>query len=492
MANRSNPNPRRGSGSPAGDMDETQVFRPVRGGGRSRNIPSSSGYYNDNGGYYDGSYDDSYNSGSNQSGYDSDYDYDQNDYDNGYSYDQNGYDNGYAYDQNDYPDDYNVSYYDDSYNQPRETLASRAAGRSGADPYYSRSSNRSAHSRKQNAPRRPRYEDDCSQPAPRRRRRKKHHPFRRFLIFLLILTALIAGIYFLLFRAPTQSQDGIHTRKSGFYNILLCATDEEGTRTDTIMIATLDQKNGQISLTSLPRDTIVDNGEAVPKLNGVYALAGCGDAGANALMDQVKTLLGFRPDGYAIINYEIFEDVVDAMGGITFDVPMDMEVGGTFISAGEQELNGYQALQVCRYRHGYAMADIQREYVQQTFIKAMVKQCMTPSMLSKYPAIYRAAMNNIITDLDDANIRYLALHVLLAGTSDIQQNTLPGEGVNYNSASCYGLYGQSVVDLVNEVMNPYTEDITIDDVHILTVSDGSLVESTWRGTAFDASTYQYN
>ena len=49
-----------------------------------------------------------------------------------------------------------------------------------------------------------------------------------------------------------------------------------------------------------------------------------------------------------------------------------------------------------------------------------------------------------------------------------------------------------MVDLVNEVMNPYTEDLTIDDVHILTVSDGSLVESTWRGTAFDASTYQYN
>lgn len=138
------------------------------------------------------------------------------------------------------------------------------------------------------------------------------------------------------------------------------------------------------------------------------------------------------------------------------------------------------------------MADIQREYVQQTFIKAMVKQCISPSMLPKFPAIYKAAMSNIITDLDDANLRYLALHVLLAGTSDIQQNTLPGEGVSYNGASCYGLYGQSVVDLVNQVMNPYTEDITLDDVHILTVSEGSLVESTWSGTAFDASTYQYN
>lgn len=491
MANRSNPNPRRSSGS--GDMDETQVFRPVRGGGQTRGSANDGGYSNNNG-YYDGTYDDSYNNG--YDGYD-----DQNGYyGDGYGYDQSGYQDG---DQDDYQNGYNGyddSYYDDGYQepyQPRETLASRAAGRSGADPYSragrssGRSSGRAKQTRAQKPQKRVRYEDDYQQPAPRRRR-KKHHPFRNFLIFLLILAALIAGIYFLLFRAPAQSQDGVHTRKDGFYNILLCATDEEGTRTDTIMIATLDQKNGQVSLTSLPRDTIVDNGEAVPKLNSVYALAGCGDAGANALMDQVKTLLGFRPDGYAIISYDIFRDVVNAMGGITFDVPMDMEVDGTYISGGEQELDGDQALAVCRFRHGYAMADIQREYVQQTFIKAMVKQCISPSMLPKFPAIYKAAMSNIITDLDDANLRYLALHVLLAGTSDIQQNTLPGEGVSYNGASCYGLYGQSVVDLVNQVMNPYTEDITLDDVHILTVSEGSLVESTWSGTAFDASTYQYN
>ena len=484
MANRSNPNPRRGSGS--GDMDETRVFRPVRGSGQNRGSANNGGYYDD-GGYYDGSYDDSYNTG--YTGYDDQGGY----YDDGYGYDQNGYQDGY-YDDDGYDDYDDGSYYDDGYQepyQPRETLASRAAGRySRASRSSSRSSSRPKQSRTQQAPKRTRYEDEDRQPAPRRR--KKHHPFRNFFVFLLILAALLAGAYFLLFRAPAQSQDGIHTRKDGFYNILLCATDEEGTRTDTIMIATLDQKNGQVSLTSLPRDTIVDNGQAVPKLNGVYALAGCGDTGANALMDQVETLLGFRPDGYAIISYEIFKDVVDAMGGITFDVPMDMEVDGTYISGGEQELNGDLALLVCRFRHGYAMADIQREYVQQTFIKAMVKQCMSPSMLPRFPAIYKAAMSNIITDLEDANLRYLALHVLLAGTSEIQQNTLPGEGVSYNGASCYGLYGQSVVELVNQVMNPYTQDITIDDVHILTVSEGSLVESTWRGTAFDASTYQYN
>lgn len=498
MANRSNPGNRQsGSFHSGGDIDETRVFRPVSGRAAgngqhsaNQNGAGGSGY---NGGYYDGAYDSSYSDpyGSYDGGYHQD-SYDQSGYNqSGYdqnSYDQNGYDGGY-YD--DGYSGYDDGYYDDGYGQ-QETLASRAAGRSAGDSRRSRkSSGRAQKSRP--AQHDPYYDDAPQERRPaKRRRKKKRHPLRNFLIFLLILAAILGGIYFMLFRAPTKSQDGIHTRKSGFYNILLCATDEEGTRTDTIMIATLDQKNGQVSLTSLPRDTIVDNGQSVPKLNGVYGLAGGGAAGAEALMDQVETLLGFRPDGYAVISYDIFRDVVNAMGGITFDVPMDMEVDGTYISSGEQELDGDLALKVCRYRHGYAMADIQREYVQQTFIKAMVKQCASPRMLPKFPAIYKAAMANIITDLDGANIRYLALHVLLAGTGDIQQNTLPGEGVNYNGASCYGLYGQSVVDLVNQVMNPYEESLTIDDVHILTVSGGSLVESTSTGTAFDASTYQYN
>ena len=403
-----------------------------------------------------------------------------------------------------YPeDDYN-----ESYRAPRKpSMAARAAGKANTDP-YSRSrqsaSARQAHQRAQrnaqiNAQRTQQYagyDYDTYQP---RRRRKKRHGFRNFLLFLLLLAAILGALYVLLFQAPAQSTDYYHTRKADFYNILVCATDEEELRTDTMMIATLDLKNGTVCLTSLPRDTIVDNGEWVPKLNGVYGLAGGGEAGAESLMNTVQTILGFRPDGYAIINYEVFRDAVDAMGGVTFDVPMAMDVDNPpnydeiiHLEPGEQKLSGDQALAVCRYRDGYMMADIQRQYVQQSFLKAMIRQALSPAKWIRLPAVYRAVMDNTLTDLSDANLRYLALRVLLSGADDIPQNTLPGEGVDYNGASCYGLYGQSVVDLVNEVMNPYEEEITIDDVYILTVYDGYLVESTWRGEAFDASTYQYD
>ena len=313
------------------------------------------------------------------------------------------------------------------------------------------------------------------------------------------MTAIVGAVYLLLFRAPAQETDYLHTRNTAVYNILIAATDEEEMRTDTLMILTLDTAERRLSLTSLPRDTIVDNGEWVPKLNGVYGLAGGGEAGAEALLDQVKTLLGFRPDGYIVVNYDAFRDAVDAMGGVTFDVPMEMEVDNPpnydeyiHLYPREQLLGGDEALAVCRYRYGYLMADIQRQYVQQSFLKAMIRQALSPSKWLYLPAVYGAVMDNTLTNLSGANLRWIALQALLCHPGDLTQNTLPGEGVSYGGASCYGLYGLSVVDMVNESMNPYEEEITLEDVYILTVSGGELVESTWRGVAFDASTYDYD
>lgn len=339
--------------------------------------------------------------------------------------------------------------------------------------------------------------DYDTEPKPRIKR-KKRHPFRRFLILLLILAALVFGLYYLLFTPVEQVSDGVRTRKEGIYNILLAATDASGDHTDTIMMATLNPAEGEVNLTSIPRDTIVDNGASVPKINGVFAMAGGGEEGAEALLDQAETILGFRADGYLLVDYQVFRDAVDAMGGVSFDVPMEMQIDdldvgySITLQPGQQVLDGEQALALCRYRYGYLMADIQRQYVQQSFLKAMISQCLSMENILKLPAVYSAVMDNVTTGLSEGNLRYLALRVLLGGVPEIQQNTLPGEGVDYYGASCFGLYGGSVVDMVNEVMNPYEEEVTLEDVHIVSVSGGELVESTWQGTPFDASTYVYD
>ena len=412
-----------------------------------------------------------------------------------------------------YGDDYDGYYreeYDDSFREPeppRMTMAARAAGKANTELYArppaaereTREYVQRARQRRTEAP--PRQYREPQQPRQtrqsRKTRRKKRHGFRNFILLLLFLAALLAGAWFLLCKAPEQTGDGWHTRKAGFYNILVCATDQEEMRTDTMMIATLGGPGGTLSLTSLPRDCIVDMGGWTMKLNGVYGYYGGGDEGARALLDQVEVMLGFRPDGYMIIGYEGFRDAVDALGGVKFDVPMEMmvddpETGEDMkIYAGEQILDGRAALGVCRYRYGYMMADIQRQYVQQSFLKAMVRQCLSPKSWLRLPGMYQAVMNHTVTDLSGANIRYLGVQGALCARQDISQQTLPGEGVEWEGASCYGLYGGSVLDMVNAVMNPYEEDLTQDEICALSVWEGELVPSTWRGEAFDASSYDY-
>lgn len=470
--------------NPGDDMDETRVYR----GGF---VPDQNGYYESGQDYgYDQGYGQSYDPG----------------YDPGYEQYDPGYDDGYGQYDDGYGQGYDPGYrqyesYDPGYEQGYDggygrgmSMAARAAGKANPDPY----SDPYGGTRRRGPSGGYSYEEVYREPRQRPRRRKKRHGLRNFFVFLLVLAAIIGVCYALLFRAPEQYQDGVHTRKAGFFNILIAATDADGTRTDTMIMASMDTKAGTVSLTSLPRDTIVDNGQAVPKLNGVFGLGGGGETGMETLMDEIKTLLGFRPDGYVLVDYEIFRDVVDALGGVSFEVPMDMNVDNPdtgeemLISQGQQVLDGDQALGVCRYREGYLMADIQRQYVQQSFLKAVIKSCASPKNLLKLPSVYSAATDHMTTNLSGANLRYLGLKALLGGLGDMEQNTLPGEGVDYNGASCYGLYGQSVVNMVNEVMNPFEEDLTIDDVHILTVYGGYLVESTWEGTAFDASAYQYN
>ena len=460
---------------PGSVSDETRIYNFEDSGGNPE-------YYRSAGGSpYDG-----------QSGQDASGGYGYQNYQN---YQNNGYYSGYPTDSG-YVDGRNG--YQEAYRRPAgPSMASRASGKANPDPY--RSGQQQAYYPQQNYYRQqaPVRQDPFRQQAAQpKRRRRKRHPFRKLLTFLLMLALLITGGYFLLFRAPSQSQRDGFTRKSGFYNILLCATDEDGERTDTMMLLSVDQKNRSVSLTSLPRDTLLENGN---KLNSVYILNGCGEDGAEALMDTVETMLGFRPDGYAVISYQVFRDAVDAMGGVWFDVPMDMTVDyanddddDVFIPAGEQLLDGDTALRVCRYRAGYAMADIQRVYVQQSFVKAMVKQCLSPKKWIRLPKVYQAVMENTITDLSGANLRYIALWTMLSFGDGLTQNTLPGEGVSYYGASCYGLFGLSVVDLINETMNPYEEEIGWEDVSIYSVSYGELVPSEWYGDAFDAGSYTYN
>ena len=273
---------------------------------------------------------------------------------------------------------------------------------------------------------------------PKKKKRRRKGGFLRFLVTVIVL-AIVALV--VIGKATVRNPDNLE-RISGRSTVLLCGTDEDGMRTDTILLLTLDRNEGSIRLLSIPRDTYAP-AYYVPKINSAYGAVGGGEKGMEQLMEQVKNVVGFMPDGYALVNLSAFVEAVDLLGGLDFDVPMDMDYDDPdqnlfiHLKAGEQHLTGEQLMWVVRFRSGYANADIGRTEVQRAVMKTAMKQWLRPKTLAALPGLWRIYQENLTTDLSVRNIVWMA-RVLLKGMSgDIEANVLPGYATMVGDASVY-------------------------------------------------------
>jgi LCP family protein required for cell wall assembly len=263
------------------------------------------------------------------------------------------------------------------------------------------------------------------------------------------------------------------SKKEGFYNILIVGTDGDGGRTDTIMIASLDTTTNEVALMSVPRDTYISASYSVPKINSAYGAGGMGEAGIASLENQLAKLLGFEVDGYVLVDLEAFVKIVDLVGGVEFNVPMDMYYNDPSqnlyinLSAGLQVLDGDHAIQLVRYRSGYASADIQRTTVQQDFMRALAKQCLQIGNVTKLTEMAEIVSTYVTTDLTVGNMAYFAAELLKCDFDEMVTVTLPGQGITISGGSYYALYANQVLEIVNEHFNPYDTEITSADVTIL-------------------------
>ncbi len=264
------------------------------------------------------------------------------------------------------------------------------------------------------------------------------------------------------------------SHKEGFYNILIVGTDDDGLRTDTIMIARMDVNDHSVAIMSIPRDTLIESAMPVPKINGAYSYVGMGERGINNLKSHLATLLGFEVDGYALINLDAFVELVDLVGGVEFNVPMKMQYSDPSqdlyidLEAGLQTLDGEHAMQLVRYRKGYATQDLQRTQVQQQFLKALAKQCLKVVNLPKIGEMAEIFMENVTTDLTVGNIAYFGQELLQCDFDEMYTYTLEGEGVTMNGLSYYAVYLENTLQAVNAYFNPYETEINADHVVILT------------------------
>ena len=303
--------------------------------------------------------------------------------------------------------------------------------------------------------------------------KKKKHGFgkglAKFLLVVLLIIALLTGVLFLVAKQPVDANCDL-ARKRGNSTILLAGTDASGDRTDTIMLLNIDRKAGKLSLMSIPRDTKVNSTYTPHKINAAYGVNGSGEQGMDALMEYVSECIGFRPDGYMLIDLNVFVELVDLMGGVRFDVPCDMYYNDPTqdlyinLQAGEQKLNGEQAMGVVRFRSGYARADLERGNVQRDFLSAARHQWVSVKNLWKLPKALSLLLDHTLTDLSTANLLWMAESVVRCGTGDMMMTTIP-HGLNGDGEYVL-IDAQETLDLVNESFCPYEQGITMDDLYI--------------------------
>lgn len=179
-------------------------------------------------------------------------------------------------------------------------------------------------------------------------------------------------------------------------------------RSDSLILARIDAPNKKVSLISLHRDTLMDMGKhGRNKLNAAYAIGGPSYA-----IQTVSQLAQVPLSHYAEINFDGFKDVVDALGGVEVDVPMninDKDAGGS-LKKGKQVLNGSQALILCRARHAYddlGDGDVYRAANQRLVLAAITKKILAsdPATMAK---TIETLSRYITTDLQLSEIVSLA------------------------------------------------------------------------------------
>ena len=197
------------------------------------------------------------------------------------------------------------------------------------------------------------------------------------------------------------------------YVLLMGVDRREGDvgRSDTLMLAVIDEEHGRAALLSIPRDTRIEVGSyGYDKINHAYAYGG-----HELTLASVSTLVGVPVTHYIMIDTSAFERIVDAVGGVDITVEKRMyyedpwdDNGGLVIDLrpGEQHMDGAQAIQYVRYRDGEG--DIGRIGRQQQFMRALFAQLLSPQVLPRLAAVVDEVQNAVDTDLSTRQLLTLA------------------------------------------------------------------------------------
>ncbi|SES88680.1 transcriptional attenuator, LytR family [Oceanobacillus limi] len=291
-------------------------------------------------------------------------------------------------------------------------------------------------------------------PDTRSMKRKRKRKLRKRIYFILIPLILLLSVFGYAVHLYTKAEsvfseshqdDGKEKSKlreapvnpkENNISILIMGVDasdiranSDSSRTDTLLVATLNKEDKSVKLLSIPRDSKVYIPEVgyEDRINHAHAFGG-----TDATIDTVENLLDIPIDYWFKVNFEAFIDVVDAIDGITVDVPYEFYEQDSMdrpraihLLPGEQDLNGEEALALARTRK--LDNDIERGKRQQDIIKAIIKKSISLNSVLKYDDIIEAVGSNMTTNMEFDEMKSLISYGTSGKDLDFDTHSLDGE-----------------------------------------------------------------
>lgn len=298
-----------------------------------------------------------------------------------------------------------------------------------------------------------------------------------------------------------------YVRREGVYNFLILGHDRVAVNTDVMIVASFDTKNNSLNLVQIPRDTYAEYGwNSYRKINGLYSY--ClqqnkydSAAAMQDTMDFLSKNFNIKLDYYALIDLDILQEMVDAIGGVYLTVPADMDYDdpdqnlSIHLKAGPQTLTGEQAEQFVRFRADYVQADIGRNDAQKIFMSAFLQQYKQNLNLSTLTKTVEQMIKHVTTNLSVADCVFFAKEALQLDMAKVVMVNMPGSDflVTEGEYTAYFILSRSgALDTVNRFLNVYTSDITdsiFDRSRVLTKASNTQINSIYTSDIKIANEY---
>lgn len=284
--------------------------------------------------------------------------------------------------------------------------------------------------------------------------KKKNKKLRTILLVILLVLIILGGVFaYKTYKnggglggmlATVAGHDENTKKNLGTFQVLLMgvSTDQAGVNlTDTIMVASYDPNKQEAVLISVPRDsytgTNTKKATAAKKINALYNVSG----DPQETLDAVNNLTGLDIKYYAIIKTEALIELVNAIGPIEYNVPINMDYDDVtqdlhiHLKAGVQQIDGKKAEHLLRFRHNnngtsypseYGDNDIGRMRTQREFITAVISQTVKLENITKLGAILDVANRNLITNIDFKTLKDYLPYAVEFNTQNLKTASLPG------------------------------------------------------------------